>query len=52
MAKLANASFVANAPPEVVAKERDRVAEFERQLEQLGEQMRRLATVQQAGVTA
>jgi valyl-tRNA synthetase len=51
-AKLANASFVANAPPEVVAKERDRVAEFERQLEQLGEQMRRLATVQQAGVTA
>jgi len=51
VAKLANASFVANAPPEVVAKERDRVAEFERQLEQLGEQMRRLAAVQHAGAT-
>jgi valyl-tRNA synthetase len=49
VAKLANASFVANAPPEVVAKERDRVAEFERQLGQLSEQMRRLAAVQPAG---
>jgi valyl-tRNA synthetase len=52
VAKLANASFVANAPPEVVAKERDRVAAFERQLEQLGEQMRRLASVQHAGATS
>jgi valyl-tRNA synthetase len=52
VAKLANASFVANAPPEVVAKERERVAEFERQLEQLGEQMRRLASVQHAGATS
>jgi valyl-tRNA synthetase len=50
--KLANASFVANAPPEVVARERDRVAEFDRQLEQLGEQMRRLATVQHAGAAS
>jgi valyl-tRNA synthetase len=42
-AKLANANFVANAPESVVAQERERIAEFERQLEQLGEQMRRLA---------
>jgi valyl-tRNA synthetase len=51
-AKLGNASFVANAPPEVVAQERERVAEFERQLAQLGEQMRRLAAVQAAGDAA
>ncbi|MDH4311413.1 MAG: valine--tRNA ligase, partial [Gammaproteobacteria bacterium] len=44
-AKLANANFVANAPESVVAQERDRSAEFERQLEQLGEQMRRLAAL-------
>ena len=44
-AKLANANFVANAPESVVAQERDRIAEFERQLEQLGEQMRRLAAL-------
>ncbi|RPI12386.1 MAG: valine--tRNA ligase [Lysobacterales bacterium] len=43
VAKLANASFVANAPPEVVAKERERVADFERQEQQLAEQLRRLA---------
>jgi valyl-tRNA synthetase len=43
--KLANASFVANAPESVVAQERERIAEFERQLEQLGEQMRRLAAL-------
>jgi len=42
LAKLGNESFVANAPPEVVAQERGRVAEFERQLTQLGEQLRRL----------
>ncbi len=44
-AKLANASFVANAPESVVVQERDRIAEFERQLGQLGEQMRRLAAL-------
>jgi valyl-tRNA synthetase len=44
-AKLANANFVANAPESVVVQERERIAEFERQLEQLGEQMRRLAAL-------
>jgi valyl-tRNA synthetase len=46
--KLGNASFVGNAPPEVVTQERERLAEFERQLQQLGEQLRRLAAVQAA----
>jgi valyl-tRNA synthetase len=45
-AKLGNANFVGNAPPEVVTQERERLAEFERQLQQLGEQLRRLAAVQ------
>jgi valyl-tRNA synthetase len=40
--RLANASFVANAPPEVVSAERERLAELERHAEQLGEQLRRL----------
>ena len=44
-AKLGNASFVANAPENVVAQERERIAEFDRQLAQLGEQMRRLASI-------
>ena len=44
-AKLANANFVANAPESVVMQERERIAEFERQLAQLGEQMRRLAAL-------
>jgi valyl-tRNA synthetase len=48
-AKLGNESFVGNAPPEVVAQERGRLAEFERQVAQLGEQLRRLAAVQGAG---
>jgi valyl-tRNA synthetase len=48
-AKLGNANFVGNAPPEVVAQERERLAEFERQVEQLGEQLRRLAAVQASG---
>ena len=51
-AKLSNASFVANAPPEVVTQERERLAEYERQLQQLGEQARRLAAVQGAGSSA
>jgi len=44
-AKLANANFLANAPAEVVAQERARIAEFDRQLSQLAEQLRRLAAV-------
>ncbi len=51
LAKLGNESFVANAPPEVVTQERGRVAEFERQLAQLGEQLRRLEAMQ-PGTTA
>jgi valyl-tRNA synthetase len=48
-AKLGNANFVGNAPPEVVTQERERLAEYERQVEQLGEQLRRLAAVQASG---
>jgi len=44
-AKLANANFVANAPEHVVAQERERVVEFDRQLEQLAEQTRRLGAL-------
>jgi valyl-tRNA synthetase len=44
-AKLGNANFVANAPEHVVAQERERVAEFDRQLAQLGEQARRLSAL-------
>jgi len=51
-AKLGNANFVANAPPEVVAQEVARIAEFERQLAQLGEQRRRLAALQPDGSAA
>jgi valyl-tRNA synthetase len=43
--KLANANFIANAPENVVVQERERIAEFERQLDQIDEQMRRLATL-------
>jgi len=50
--KLANQSFVANAPPEVVTKERGRVADLERQLQQLAEQMRRLEAVSPGGPPA
>jgi hypothetical protein len=34
---------VANAPPEVVEQERERLDEFGRQVARLGEQLRRLA---------
>jgi valyl-tRNA synthetase len=44
-AKLGNANFVANAPESVVTQERERIAEFERQLGQFGEQIRRLAAL-------
>jgi valyl-tRNA synthetase len=44
-AKLGNANFVANAPDSVVTQERERIAEFGRQLSQLDEQIRRLAAL-------
>ncbi|MBT8079236.1 MAG: valine--tRNA ligase [Gammaproteobacteria bacterium] len=40
--KLGNEKFVNNAPPEVVSQENERVADFERRLDQLDEQMQRL----------
>jgi valyl-tRNA synthetase len=40
--KLGNASFVQNAPPEVVAQERERVAAFERDLANLEAQLARV----------
>jgi valyl-tRNA synthetase len=40
--KLDNEKFVNNAPPEVVTQERERVAEFEKQLAQLAEQLQKL----------
>jgi valyl-tRNA synthetase len=40
--KLGNANFVNNAPADVVTQERQRETEFERQLEQLTEQLARL----------
>ncbi len=41
--KLANQSFVGKAPPEIVAQERERLARFERTLEELREQAMQLA---------
>jgi valyl-tRNA synthetase len=38
-AKLGNANFVANAPPEVVATERERIAQFETVSESLARQI-------------
>jgi len=38
-AKLGNANFVANAPPEVVATERERIAQFEKVNESLARQI-------------
>ena len=40
--KLGNDKFVNNAPAEVVTQERQRVAEFERQISQLTEQLEKL----------
>ena len=40
--KLGNAKFVDNAPPAVVQQERDRVAEFEKTISQLKEQLQKL----------
>ena len=43
--KLGNEKFVNNAPPAVVAQERDRVTEFEKTLSQLQEQLEKLDTL-------
>ena len=45
-AKLGNENFVRNAPAEVIAQERTRVEEFERELAQLAEQHERVASLQ------
>src|SRR5262245_13069128 len=42
-AKLANQNFVANAPPEIVEQERQRIADFRRDLAQIEEKERRVA---------
>jgi valyl-tRNA synthetase len=44
-AKLSNANFVANAPPEVVEKDRALIVGFQKEIEQLAEQARRVATL-------
>jgi valyl-tRNA synthetase len=44
-AKLANARFVDSAPAEIVAQERDRVAEFQRELAQLDMQLARVTSL-------
>ncbi len=44
-AKLANPNFAGNAPPEVVAQERDRIAAFSSELAQLEEQAARVASL-------
>jgi valyl-tRNA synthetase len=43
--KLENERFVSNAPPDVVARERERVAELEREVAALEEQRRRVAAL-------
>jgi valyl-tRNA synthetase len=44
-AKLANAEFVRNAPPEIIAKDRARLAELSTELEQLGAQQGRVTAL-------
>ena len=44
-AKLGNENFVRNAPAEVVAQERARVGEFKRELAQLADQLKRVASL-------
>jgi valyl-tRNA synthetase len=44
--KLGNEKFVNNAPADVVTQEKQRVAEFERQISQLDEQLERLDTLE------
>jgi valyl-tRNA synthetase len=43
--KMSNESFVANAPPDIVAKERERMAELEQKIAQLTQQIERLAEI-------
>ena len=43
--KLGNEKFVNNAPPAVVTQERERLTDFERQLEQLAAQRKRLEAI-------
>jgi len=43
--KLANESFLAHAPPAVVERERERVAELRKELDTLDQQKRRVATL-------
>jgi len=44
-AKLGNGDFIRNAPPQVVALERGRIEDFERELVQLAEQIKRVASL-------
>ena len=44
-AKLGNENFVRNAPPEVVEQERARVEDFKRELAQLADQLKRVASL-------
>ena len=48
-ARLANESFVSNAPPAVVGAERERVAELERTVAGLAAQLERVRTMLRAG---
>jgi valyl-tRNA synthetase len=48
-ARLDNAAFVANAPPDVVTRERERIADLDRQTTQLAEQLRRLERASASG---
>ncbi len=43
--KLGNANFVNNAPADVVTQEKNRVSEFEQQLQQLAEQLEKLESL-------
>src|SRR5918999_180118 len=45
-AKLSNQSFIANAPAELVAEVRGRIAEAQRQIEQIEEQERQVRSLQ------
>jgi valyl-tRNA synthetase len=47
--KLSNENFVKNAPPEVVAQDRERIAEFERQLASLEAQLARVRKLKDDG---